>query len=400
MQYRSVPKTGEQISALGFGAMRLPTKRGKIDKEKAIALIRSAIDNGINYIDTAYLYHGGASETVVGKALKDGYRERVFIATKLPPWLVFAQKDMETIFNVQLTRLEVSTIDYYLLHSLDATSWKKFLDLGAPAYLDELKALGKIKYAGFSFHGDIVTFKNIIDSYNWDFCQIQINILDEQFQAGVEGMRYAHDQGIAVFAMEPLRGGMLVNAPKSVLEAYAEVQPTWTPVEWALRHLWNYKEITMLLSGMGEEVQLTENVKIAKTALPGSLTQKEKDAITKVQNIYRKEIKVECTGCGYCMPCPCGVNIQQCFTLYNSKYMYNGHEYIMYVIQLDGVMGIESRAGLCTKCGACIQKCPQHLQIPDLLSDVKAEFEGPIKYGLVAPIVKSLYSMYAWTKQK
>ena len=400
MQYRSVPKTGEQISVLGFGAMRLPTKRGKIDEEKAIALIRSAIDKGVNYVDTAYLYHGGASEALVGKALKNGYRERVSIATKLPPWFVFAQKDMDTIFNEQLARLDVSTIDYYLLHSLDAPNWKKLSDLGALAYLDELKASGKIKYAGFSFHGDIVTFKSIIDSYNWDFCQIQMNILDEQYQAGVEGMRYAHDHDIAVFVMEPLRGGLLAKAPNSVLKAYAEVQPTWTPVEWALRHLWNYKEITMLLSGMGEEVQLTENVSVAKTALVDSLSQEEKDAITKVQGIYQKELKIGCTGCGYCMPCPFGVNIQHCFALYNSKHMYKGHEYLMYVMQLDGVMGAEGRAGLCRKCGVCTKKCPQDLQIPDLLSDVQAEFEGPVKYKLVAPIAKIVYRAYAWTKQK
>ena len=400
MQYRSVPKTGEQISVLGFGAMRLPTKRGKIDEEKAIALIRSAIDKGVNYIDTAYFYHGGESEILVGKALKGGYRERVFVATKLSHWLIFAKKDMDFVFNEQLTKLEVSCIDYYLLHSLDATSWKKLVDLGVLPFFDELKASGKIKYAGFSFHGDIITFKTIIDSYNWDFCQIQINILDEQYQAGVEGMRYANDRDIAVFIMEPLRGGMLANAPNSVLEAYAQVQPTWTPVEWALRYLWNYKEITMLLSGMGEEAQVTENVRVAKEAFPDSLSQEEKDAITKVQGIYRKELKIGCTGCGYCMPCPFGVNIQQCFSLYNSKYLNGGHEYIMYVIHLDGLTGPEGRAGLCTKCGACIKKCPQHLQIPDLLLDVKAEFEGPIKYGLAAPLVKIFYKVYAWTKKK
>ena len=400
MQYRTVPKSGDKLSVLGFGAMRLPTQLGRINEKEAIALIRSAIDQGVTYIDTAVPYHAGASEPLVGKALRDGYRERVSIATKLPPWIVFSREDMDTMLTKQLSKLETNIIDYYLLHSLEATNWKKLSDLGALSFLDEAKCSGKIKYAGFSFHGDITTFKKIIDAYDWDFCQIQLNILDEQYQAGLEGLRYAASQNIAVFIMEPLRGGMLAKAPDSVQDVYTKIHPTWTPVEWALRYLWNYPEVTLLLSGMNEESQLIENITIAEKALQNSLSDEEKEIIKEVQNIYLKETKIGCTGCGYCMPCPFGVNIQQCFSFYNQKYMYHRSQYVMYLIQLHGLFGAESRAGLCRKCGACVSKCPQHLQIPALLSDVQKEFEGPIKQHLFVPIVKGCYSMYKKLKIK
>ena len=396
MQYRTVPKSGDKLSVLGFGAMRLPTKLGKIDEKKAIELIRSAIDQGVNYIDTAVLYHGGASETLIGKALRDGYRERVSIATKLPPWTIFSRDDMDAVFNEQLSKLETTVIDYYLLHGLEATNWKKLSDMGVLSFLNDKKHSGKIKCAGFSFHGDLVTFKEIIDTYDWDFCLIQLNILDEQYQAGLEGLKYATSRDIAVFIMEPLRGGMLAKAPAAVHDVYAKVQPTWTPVEWALRYLWNYPEITLLLSGMGEESQLAENIKVAETALPNSLSDEEKQAIAKVQSIYHKEIKIGCTGCGYCMPCPFGVNIQQCFSFYNQRYIYKKSQFPMYLMMLEGIFGPESRAGLCRKCGVCLPKCPQHLQIPELLSDVQKEFEGPIKQHVIVPIVKGCYGLYAW----
>jgi predicted aldo/keto reductase-like oxidoreductase len=400
MQYRIVPKSGDKLSVLGFGAMRFPTNLGRIDEKKAITLLRSAIDQGVNYIDTAVPYHGGASEPLVGKALRDGYRERVSIATKLPPWTIFSRDDMDTVLSEQLSKLETTVIDYYLLHSLEATNWKKLSDLNVLSFLNDAKHSGKIKNAGFSFHGDIVTFKKIIDAYDWDFCQIQLNILDEQFQAGLEGLKYAASRDIAVFIMEPLRGGMLVKAPNAVQDAYAKVHPAWTPVEWALRYLWNYPEVTLLLSGMNEESQIVENVKVAEKALPNSLSDEEKEAIKEVQSIYHKEIKIGCTGCGYCMPCPFGVNIQQCFSFYNQKYMYKRSQFPMYLMMLQGLFGPESRAGICRKCGACVPKCPQHLQIPKLLSDVEKEFEGPLKQHVIVPIVKRCYGLYAKMKRK
>ena len=400
MQYRTVPKTGEKLSVLGFGAMRLPTNLGRIDEKKAIALLRSAIDQGVNYIDTAVPYHAGASEPLVGKALRDGYRERVSIATKLPPWTVFSREDMDRILGEQLVKLETDCIDYYLIHSLEATNWKKMSGLGVLSFLDEAKQSGKIKNAGFSFHGDIVTFKEIIDAYDWEFCQIQLNILDEQYQAGLEGLRYAASRNIAVILMEPLRGGMLANAPDAVKNVYEKVQPSLTPVEWALRYLWNYPEVTLLLSGMNEESQLLENVTIAETALPNTLSDEQKQTLTEVQKIYQKELKIGCTGCGYCMPCPFGVNIQQCFSFYNQKYLFNKSQSMMYLVQLDGLFGPESRAGICRACGACISKCPQHLPIPDLLSDVQKEFEGPIKQNLLVPFVKGCYGLFTKIKTK
>lgn len=249
MQYRKVPKNGDQLSALGFGAMRLPTRMGRIDEERATKQIRDAIDKGVNYVDTAVPYHGGESERFLGRVLQDGYREKVKLATKLPPQSVNTREDMDRILDIQLKKLKTDHIDYYLLHGLEANQWKKLFDLGVLEFLDKAKASGKIRNAGFSFHGDRRTFKEIIDAYDWTFCQIQYNFLDETTQAGTEGLQYAASKNIAVMVMEPLRGGMLAaNLPAEVKQVYARSPVKRTAAEWGLRWVWNHPEVTVVLS--------------------------------------------------------------------------------------------------------------------------------------------------------
>jgi len=250
MQYRCVLKNGDQLSALGFGAMRLATKRGKIDEERVTGQIRYAIDHGVNYIDTAFPYHGGESERFLGRALQDGYREKVKLATKLTPSFVNTRGDMDRILDTQLKKLQTDHIDYYLLHELDADRWKKLFDFGVLEFLDSAKAAGKIKNAGFSFHGDRTTFKEIIDAYDWVFCQIQYNFLDQTNQAGKEGLHYAASKNIAVMIMEPLRGGKLTEKlPKEVRQIYLRTGTKRSAAEWALRWVWNHPEVTVVLSG-------------------------------------------------------------------------------------------------------------------------------------------------------
>ena len=370
MQYRRVPKNGDQLSALGFGAMRLPTKRMKIDEERATRQIRDAIDRGVNYIDTAVPYHGGESERFLGRALRDGYREKVKIATKLPPWSVTAREDMDKILDIQLKKLRTDHIDYYLLHGLDAGQWKKLFDLGVLEFLDSAKASGKIVNAGFSFHGDRRTFHEIIDAYDWTFCQIQYNFLDETNQAGTEGLRYAASKDVAVMVMEPLRGGMLAGKlPKDVEQVYGRAGTKRSAAEWALRWVWNHPEVTVVLSGMNDERHIAENIKICEDALPGSMTADELATVETVAGMYKRLMKVGCTGCGYCMPCPFGVNIPQCFSLYNGYY--SGGSRIMtrgmYGASLMGGMGEPADASLCRNCGRCEKACPQKIAIPEEL---------------------------------
>jgi len=373
MQYRTVKKNGDSLSALGFGAMRLPTKRGRIDKKRATKLIRTSIDQGVNYIDTAFPYHGGESEKFLGFALQDGYREKVKLATKLPPWNVNTREDMDKILDVQLKRLQTSTIDYYLLHALNASIWKKFLDLGVIDFLEKAKASGKIINIGFSFHGDRKSFLEIIDAYDWTFCQIQYNFLDEENQAGKDGLLYAASKDIAVIVMEPLRGGMLTGKlPKEVSQIYANAHSKRTAAAWGLSWVWDHPEVTTVLSGMNDEDHLAENIRTCKTALPGSLTAEERAMIDEVKRAYQKKMKVGCTGCAYCMPCPFGVNIPVCFSFYNQYHML-GNRIItrgMYGMNLMGGAGEPSYASLCRNCGKCVEACPQHIAIPAELKKV------------------------------
>lgn len=394
MQYRQVPKNGDQLSALGYGAMRLPTKRGGMGEERATRQIRDAIDKGVNYIDTAFPYHDGESERFLGRALQDGYREKVKLATKLPPSDVKNRSDMETILDIQLEKLQTDHIDYYLLHGLAANQWKKLFALGILEFLDSVKAAGKIKNAGFSFHGDRATFKEIIDAYGMVFCQIQYNFLDETNQAGTEGLHYAASKNIAVMVMEPMQGGKLAGKlPKEVQQIYHRTGTKRSATEWALRWVWNHPEVTVVLSGMNDEKHIAENLKTCEDALPGSMTADELAIIRAISGTYKRLMKVGCTGCGYCMPCPFGVNIPQCFSLYNNYH--TGFNLLMscarYGIELMGaVERVPGHAALCKNCGKCMKACPQHIIIPDELKKV-SKTQGGFPTRMILPPMRLMF---------
>ena len=360
--------------------MRLPQQNGRIDEERAARQVRHAIDCGVNYIDTAWPYHGGESEPFVGRALTGGYRERVRLATKLPAWMVARREDMDRFLDRQLEKLGTSRIDYYLVHSLNGGTWDKVAALGVAEFLDSARRDGRIVNAGFSFHGVRDDFKRIVDAYDWDFCQIQYNYLDQEFQAGADGLHYAASKGLGVIVMEPLRGGALAASPQpAAIDAlWAQAAKRRTPAEWALRWIWNQPEVTVVLSGMNDEAQVEENLRIAGEAHPGSLTPAELDLVDRAGRKYHEIMKVGCTGCGYCQPCPSGVNIPGCFQAYNVFHTFGRKDdaRIMYVIAGSGIMyGTPGYASLCSHCLDCLEKCPQDILIPDVLEQVATQFE-------------------------
>jgi predicted aldo/keto reductase-like oxidoreductase len=324
MQYRTIPKTGEKLSILGYGCMRLPTRAGRIDKESALRQIRTAIDRGVNYLDTAYPYHLGASETFLGEhVLTDGYREKVNITTKLPPFMVRKPEDMERILNRQLEKLRVEQIDYYLLHGIEGTTWKKLLGLGVIDFMDRIRSDGRVRNLGFSFHGTREDFFTIIDVYDWEFCQVQFNMLDENFQAGLEGINYAAERKIGVVVMEPLRGGQLVGKiPAEVESLWKQAPAQRSPAEWALRWIWNNPHVQVVLSGMNRDEHVEENIRAASESVPGCLTKQELAIIDQVKETYQDLLKIGCTGCRYCMPCPAGIDITYAFQCYNNYHMF------------------------------------------------------------------------------
>ncbi len=383
MLYRKLPKNGDELSILGFGCMRLPVRDGLIDEGRATCQIRYAIDRGVNYIDTAWTYHGGESETFLGRALKDGYRDRVKLATKLPSYLMRSRQDMDRFLDTQLKKLQTDHIDYYLMHTLTGPLWDCVDSLGARDFLDNARADGRILNAGFSFHGLPEDFNRIVDSYGWEFCLIQYNYLDEENQAGTKGMKYAASRGLGVFVMEPLRGGNLglPEAPPPVAAIWDEAPSRRTPVEWALRWVWDHPEVIVVLSGMNEESHIEENLRIAGEALPGSLTREEKALVKRAAEKYSEIMKVNCSGCGYCMPCPAGVNIPGAFEVFNKMHLFGNVEEAKasYVVKMSGITrrGETNYASQCVECGKCVRKCPQGLDIPLLLKDVMAELEGP-----------------------
>ena len=402
MQYRKIEKNGDEISALGYGAMRLPTNNGIIDKERAKEQIYYAIDHGVNIIDTAYPYHGGASESFLGEILKDGYREKVKLCTKMPSWSVRKYEDMEKYLEIQLEKLQTDCIDYYLIHNLSMVKFEKLEGLGIFRFLEDAKAKGKIKNIGFSFHSDLDSFKQIVDSYNWDVCLIQYNYMDEKNQAGTEGLEYAHSKGLIIFIMEPLKGGLLAGkVPDKALEIWEASDTGRSPADWALRWVLNHPEVATVFSGMGEMDQVEENLKVADEVLPNSLTEDELELYEQVKEVYKDLMKVDCTGCGYCMPCPRGVDIPRCFNIYNQKYMFNKSPSFDYLGILGGVFsGQEAYAGLCNECKRCLRACPQDLEIPELLGDVSSELEGrgfeykvKIAGSVVMPVLDAFISL-------
>ena len=370
MHYRNFTKDNIQISPLGFGCMRFPVfddDSGKIDEEKAIEMIRYAIDSGVNYIDTAYSYHQENSEYLVGKALKDGYREKTYVATKLPCWLIKTYEDFDKYLGEQLEKLDIDCIDFYLLHSIDKNRWKNLKELDVFKFLEQAKKSGKINYIGFSFHDELEVFKEIVDCYDWDFCQIQLNYVDRNYQAGEEGLEYAYNKGVSVVIMEPIKGGKLSNPSFEINELWDTSEIKRTPAEWALRWVLNHKEVSILLSGMSTIEQVKENINTVSTAKPNHLSRQELEIIDKVTNIYQEKVKVGCTGCEYCLPCPKNISIPNIFEIYNELYVFDSEEnskdiYKTYIEkQIDALN--------CIECGQCESMCPQNIEIRRHLKD-------------------------------
>lgn len=380
MLYREMPKTKDQLSILGFGCMRLPGGQMNPNEKRAIEQIRYAIDKGVNYLDTAWPYHGGKSEIIMGKAIKNGYREKVRIADKLPHWLCKSTEDMNYYLDRQLERLNEKVIDYYLIHALDRKSWEKAKTNGIADFIIKAKASGKIVNIGFSFHGLKDDFKKIIDDYAWDFCQIQFNMLDKDFQAGTEGLEYAQSKNIGVIVMEPLRGGSLAGKlPGQVEKIYRSSSAGRSNAEWALRWVWNHPGVITVLSGMNHKDQIDENCQIAETAEAGALSRKELNTIKKAAETFRSLMKVPCTGCQYCQPCPKDVNIPSAFHFYNNKYLFKQGfmSRSLYLMQLGDMQERKpALASQCIECGACVKNCPQQINVPFELKKVVKEFEG------------------------
>lgn len=378
MLYRKMKKADPELSILGFGCMRLPQKEnGEIDEETATSMLRYAIDHGVNYVDTAYPYHNGASEPFVGKALAGGYREKVNLATKLPSWLIKSREDMDRYLDEQLARLRTDSIDFYLVHGLMRPFWENLVSLGVTDFLTGAIADGRIRYAGFSFHDTTKVFKEIVKSYDWTFAQIQYNFMDEHYQAGTEGLRYAAKKGIGIVVMEPIRGGLLAKDLPGISEIWQEAKAHHDPAGWALRWVWNHPEVTVVLSGMSAPEQVRQNIETAGTGLPASLTTAEISLFRKVKKELEKRILIPCTGCRYCTPCPHGVSIPECFEYFNRGHMYDDREQTrqIYTAFLAGVFdGIPSYASLCQECGECEEKCPQNLPVRENLKKVVEYF--------------------------
>ncbi|GAA0742709.1 aldo/keto reductase [Clostridium oceanicum] len=399
MQYRTMPNSNEKLSVLGYGCMRLPTRIGGeasslIDKQKALKQIRYAIDNGVNYLDTAYPYHLGASESFLGEyVLKDGYREKVNIATKLPCFTINKKESIEEIFNKQLKKLQVDYIDYYLLHALDGKTWDKMVSFGIIDFMDKIRKEGKVRHMGFSFHGTRDDFKRIVDSYNWEFAQVQFNILDENFQAGIEGIEYAHSKGLGIIVMEPLRGGSLVGKiPQEVGKLYDSAKIKRNPVDWALRWIWNHPAVTLILSGMNNEDHIKENIKIASESLPNGLTDTEINILNDVRNKYHELMKVGCTGCAYCMPCPAGINIPGTFKSLNNYHMFSKFGAKMSHMIYAGVQTKDGKShwtSSCLDCGKCEKACPQGIKIREKFKDVERDLESIAVKG-VAKVARKI----------
>jgi predicted aldo/keto reductase-like oxidoreductase len=381
MLYRTMKKNGDALSILGFGAMRLPQKGQKIDEVRATRQLRDAIDGGVNYVDTAWPYHGGESEPFLARALSDGYREKVRLATKLPSWMITARGDMDRYLDTQLKKLNTGRIDYYLLHALNGDTWDTLHSLDVLGFLRTAQKDGRVVNAGFSFHGSLDDFRRIVDAWDWAFCQIQYNYLDTENQAGLAGLTYAAERGLGVIVMEPLRGGNLglPNSPPAVQALWETAPRRRSPAEWALRWVWNHPEVTVVLSGMNDEAHIAENMAVAGEAHADSLSERELKLVEKVSRTYRDIMKVGCTGCGYCLPCPSDVQIPTCFEVYNNLHMFGMADKapLSYVARAGVLQETPGYASQCVQCGECLEKCPQQIDIPSHLEKVAAELEGP-----------------------
>jgi len=386
MQYRKFGKLDWEVSALGFGCMRLPTidgKPGNIDQEKTMEMFYTAIEAGVNYFDTAYPYHEQQSEVVLGKALQGGYREKVRVATKSPVWLIQKSDDFGRLLDQQLERLQMETVDFYLFHALNRGSWAKVQELNLLGEAEKDLADGRIKHLGFSFHDSLDIFKQIVDGYDaWDFCQIQYNYMDTEYQAGTEGLRYAATKGLAVVIMESLRGGKLALDLPSSRPIWESAPKQRTPADWALQWLWNQPEVALALSGMSTLEQVQENIASANISGVGQLEQDELNLIDKVREAIEAVSPIPCTACEYCLPCPNGVNIPRNFTVYNEFAMYNDPKHSRFVY--SRFIPDDEKASNCIQCDECLSKCPQDIPISTWLPVVEEVL------GLERPYVRSV----------
>lgn len=377
MQYRKFGSLDWEVSALGFGAMRLPIlddDSSKINEPLATEMIRYAIDHGVNYVDTAYPYHQEQSERFVGKVLKDGYREKVRLATKMPCWLVKEEADFDRFFEEQMRRLDVNHIDFYLLHSLNAKSWQKMQDLGVFDWAEKFMAEGLFGHLAFSFHDDYPVFESIVNGYNhWAFAQIQYNYFDVNYQAGKKGLDLATDRGMAVVVMEPLRGGMIAKnpPPKPVAEVWKKSKRDWTPAGWAFNWLWDQPEVSTTLSGMNCMADVEENIRLASEAEVGKLTEQDRELVAEAREAYASLAPIPCTQCEYCLPCQSSVAIPTIFEIYNDAVSFDawGHGRWAY----NNNIKVEARADNCIECGECEAVCPQQIEIIDWLARVHEE---------------------------
>jgi predicted aldo/keto reductase-like oxidoreductase len=377
MKYRKFGNLDWEASALGFGAMRLPflgSDFRNIDEPQAIKMIRHAIDNGVNYVDTAYPYHGGSSEVVVGKALKDGYREKVRLATKLPCWLIKGPEDFDKYFNEQLERLDTPHVDFYLIHGLRYGWWPEMKEHGVFDWAEKMKEEGKIRHLGFSFHEEYPLFEQIMEDHErFDFCQIQLNYMDTEYQAGLKGLRFAAEKGLAVVIMEPIKGGKLgVAPPQAVQEIWDKAENERKPAERALQWVWNHPEVSVVLSGMSEMWQVEENLKYADRSGPGSLTEQELALYDEVEEAYRKLGFIGCTACGYCMPCPQGVEIPKILGFHNEFHLSGRDDAVKEKYWKE--ITPENHSDNCAYCAQCEEKCPQHLPIRKFLRETTFMF--------------------------
>lgn len=378
MNYRQ-DKHGNELSILGFGCMRFPKKAGIIDMKETEREIMTAINNGVNYFDTAYIYPG--SEAALGEILeKNKVRDKVKIATKLPHYLIKTKDDMEKMFSEELRRLRTDHVDYYLMHMLtDTATWQRLCNLGIKEWIEDKKAKGIIGQIGFSYHGNSDAFCKLVDAYDWDFCQIQYNYMDEHSQAGRRGLNYANQKGLAVIIMEPLRGGKLVkNLPDSAKKIFANYKIKHTPAGWAFRWLWNQQEVTVVLSGMNSMEMVKENINTASTVKVGELGVDEEEMLKRVVKAINSKMKVGCTGCSYCMPCPKGVDIPGTFAAYNRLAQEGKFWSFVDYVMCTALRKNSTAASNCIGCGKCEKHCPQHIEIRKHLGEAKKEFEGPL----------------------
>ena len=380
---RKFGKTGIEATTLGFGCMRLPIigdDKSKIDIPLATKMLHTAIDAGVNYVDTAWPYHGinfpqaGESEPFVGEALRGGYRDKVYLSSKLPVWNVETRADMDRLLDLQLERLQTDHIDIYLVHNLNANYWPKMRDLDVLSFLDSAVKDGRIRHPGFSFHDNLGLFKEILGCYDWPVVQIQYNYLDTAYQAGEEGLRLTADKGSAIVIMEPLRGGFLINnVPESLKAMLQEIRPEWSLADWALRWVWDSPEVGTVLSGMSTMEQVEENLRIAST--PAVFGQTERDALAKVREWFITHQPVNCTTCGYCLPCPQEVAIPDVFTYFNEYHLADTKEaHDRGVMMYNVCMPAENRADKCVSCGVCESRCPQSIPIADKMREAAAVF--------------------------